>query len=107
MKKLSNFGLLKRIKLKATYKLMKLALNNSMMGLYMALFEYHFKTYFDGKILRGEVIAKTKEGIAAMKLHGRTVVKVIYHNQRPDSKKMIYKASAIAFRDNIILDLKI
>lgn len=106
MKKISDFGLLDRLILKGIHKLQKYAINNYHIDMYNKLFKIHFRRYF-GLDLHTEVIALSEEGKAAMRRHGRIIVRVVYPNQRPGVKKMIYKASAIAFRDNIILEMKL
>ena len=106
MKKISEFGLIKRIVLKLLHRLKKVAIRNDMKGLYDKLFKLHFSLYFD-KDLEQEIVDMTEEGRAALRKHGRMVVREVYSNQQLDIKKRLYKASMTAYRDNVILNLKL
>ena len=104
IKKISDFSFINRIIFKLIHKLQKYSLNNGYYKLYISLFKLHFSRYFDLD-LRTEVIAKSYSGKAAMRRHARIVIKVIYNNQSPDNKEIMYQASKPAFRDAFLIGL--
>jgi hypothetical protein len=108
MQKLSEMGVMKRLKLKAITKIQKLLLKSQKVlavNLYYYLARLHFKIYVDGYMTLDDCILNDNEaGNMAARRHARLVINSLYPDASDAFKKWVRAAARGSFRKNIIIN---